>query len=139
MAAEAEATRRAAAEEAAATKKASVNEIAQTKIPVSESTSRINNLDNEINKTKAKLAELNTTISPSTSISDSSTSELSSSSNLTPISTTESSYVSTQMDTSEAIQQNINVSKTLPPQPPRKPIVEPVGFMDYFTKVNYFK
>ena len=88
----------------------------------------INNLDNEISKTKAKLAELNTTINPS-STSDSS------SSNLTPISTTESSILSPEIDTSDAIRQNI--SRTLI-QPPKKTTLEPSGFMNYFTKVNYF-
>jgi hypothetical protein len=38
------------------------------------------------------------------------------------------------MDTSDAIRQN--VSKT--PPPPKKMTLEPSGFMDYFTKVNYF-
>ena len=40
------------------------------------------------------------------------------------------------MDTSDAIRQN--VKRTLTPPPPPKTTLEPVGFMDYFTKVNYF-
>ena len=121
--------KKALAEEASLAKKTVADENVQPKItnsipepvPTLISVPK-NNVDNEINKTKAKLAELNTTINPS-STSDSS------SSNLTPISTTESS---TQMDTSDAIRQN--VSKT--PPPPKK--VEPSSFMNYFTKVNYF-